>query len=36
MKILLPLGVVVAAVLGFTKLKSQRNGEDVWHEATRH
>lgn len=36
MKILLPLGIAVAVVLGFTKLKNQRSGEDVWHRATRH
>ncbi|WP_212748746.1 DLW-39 family protein [Nocardia cyriacigeorgica] len=33
MKILLTLGVVVAVLIGITKLR-QRNDDDLWHEVT--
>ncbi len=34
MKPLLLLGIAVAVLVGLSKLRTQRNGGDVWHEVT--
>ncbi|MFC4606217.1 DLW-39 family protein [Rhodococcus kronopolitis] len=34
MKVLLLVAAVVTVLFGLTKLRSQRRGEDVWHEVT--